>query len=113
MFLEVGASPAELRHSRSAMGGQDQDQESEDAGGTPPIRVMPAYGATIGVLGDVSPSQYARFLRTSPQLVLADTELAYQSCKRRIEREGSVVLSSIQFTCFLRPDFVEVRTYEK
>ena len=56
-----------------------------------------------------TPPVTRRFLRTTPQLVLDDTEAIYRSCKQRMEREGSTVLSSIHFTCSVRPDRVEVR----
>lgn len=49
-----------------------------------------------------------RFIHRSPHRVLEQTEATYRSCKRRIEREGSVVLSSINFTCSVRHDRLEV-----
>lgn len=113
MFLGVGDSPAELLLSRSARGGdQDEDngRESEEARGTPPMILTLSLEEAIGVVGEVTVGEYGRFVRTTPRLVLSDIEVAYQSCKRRIEREGSVVLSSIHFTCSVRPDLVEVST---
>lgn len=111
MYLGLGSSPAELLEPRrSALGDRDRDQglEAEEARGAPPVIVNSAYNNVVGLHGSVSPGQYARFQFTSPQLVLADTKLAYQSVKRRSEREGSVVLSSLHFTCSVRPDSVEV-----
>lgn len=112
MYLGVGTSPAELLDpQRSALRDRDSDQELEDAEearGTPPIIVNSAFNNVVGLNGSVSPGQYARFQHTSPQLGLAETKLAHQSVKRRSERKGSVVLSSLHFTCSVRPDSVEV-----
>lgn len=115
LFLAVGDSPAELLPSISAGRGQDQGQgqELEEAEGMSPLIVMGPDGEMVGVCGNVTVGQYAQFLCATPQRALALAELAYQSCKRRIEREGSVVLSSIHFTCSVRPDVVEVRAYDK
>lgn len=116
MYLGIGASPAGLLDLRPNVGDRDDDDDGGDeedgdgaAGGTPPVVVTSAYGSTIGLHGDVSPGKYARFMRTTNQLVLTDTEVVYQSAKRRIERDGSVVLSSLHFTCCVRPDILEVR----
>lgn len=113
MYLGVGTSPAELLDPRrSAVRDRDGVQELEgddgEARGTPPVYVTSAFNNVVGLHSSVSPGQYARYQRTSPQLVLADTKLAYQSVKRRSEREGSIVLSSLHFTCSIRPDDVEV-----
>lgn len=112
MYLGMGSSPAELlAPRRSALGDRDggrELEEAEEARGKPPAIVNSAYNNVVGLDALVSPGQYARFQRTSPQLVLADTKLAYQSIKRRSEREGSTVLSSLHFTCSVRPDSVEV-----
>lgn len=113
MFLGVGNSPTELLPSRSARRGQGQGQESEEAKGRSPLHVTEMYAESVGVMGSVTVGQYAQFVCTTTQQALADAELAYQSCKRRIEREGSVVLSSIHFTCSVRPDRVEVSAYDK
>ncbi|CAM9457034.1 unnamed protein product [Scytosiphon promiscuus] len=109
-LLGVGASPAELLACR---GGEGQGSASEEAKGSPPLRVESALGNAVLLNDDVSPGQYARFMRRTPQQVLTDTESAYQSCKRRMEREGSVVLSSIHFTCSVRPDRVEVSSRQE
>lgn len=114
MYLGIAASPAELLDLRpSHLGNRDDDGGDEEDGdgaarGTPPVVVTSAYGSTIGLHGDVAPRKYARFMRTTNQLVLTDTEVVYQSAKRRIERDGSVVLSSLHFTCCVRPDILEV-----
>lgn len=112
MYLGLGSSPAELLcPQRSALSDRDGDrelEEAEEARGAPPVIVNSAYNNVVGLHASVSPGQYARFQRTSPQFVLADTKFAYQSVKRRSEREGSIVLSSLHFTCSVRPDSVEV-----
>eukprot|EP00903_Cladosiphon_okamuranus_P013081 g12202.t1 len=111
MYLGVARSPVELLEPRrSALGERDHDQgpAAEEARGTPPVIVNSAYNNVVGLHGSVSPGQYARFQFSSPQLVLIDTKLAYQSVKRRSEREGSIVLSSLHFTCSVRPDSVEL-----
>lgn len=51
---------------------------------------------------------HVRYMRTQAELSLADAEIAYLSCRQRIEREGGVALSSIHFTCAARPDRLEV-----
>ncbi|CAM9241172.1 unnamed protein product [Hapterophycus canaliculatus] len=104
--LGVGASPAELLGCPAS---EDQGYGLGEARGSPPLSVDLAFGQTVVLNDDVSPGQYARFMRRTPQQVLIDTEGAYESCKRRMEREGGVVLSSIHFTCSVRPDRVEVR----
>lgn len=101
--LGVGASPAELLDRSGERNG------SGEARGSPPLSVDLAFGQTVVLNDDVFPGQYARFMRRTPQQVLTDTEGAYKSCKRRMERDGGVVLSSIHFTCSVRPDLVEVR----
>jgi len=115
MYLGIAASPAELLDlrplpsgDRDGVGGDEEDDD-DGARGTPPLIVKSAYGSTIGLHGDVAPGKYARFMRTTNQLVLADTEAVYQSAKRRIERDGSAVLSSLHFTCCVRPDILEVQ----
>lgn len=82
----------------------------EETKGAPPIAVDWTFGEAVALGEDVTPGQYARFLRSTNRLVLKDAEAAYHACGRRIEREGGVVLSSIHFTCCIRPDHVEVGT---
>eukprot|EP00752_Nemacystus_decipiens_P005953 g5376.t1 len=112
MYLGLGGSPAELLGPRQpALRDRVGDrylEEAEEARGIPPVTVSSAYNNVVGLHGSVSPGQYARYQRTLPQFVLSDTKLAYQSVKRRIEREGSTVLSSLHFTCSVRPDSVEL-----
>lgn len=103
--LGVSASPSELLDGR---GGEGQAHGPEEATGSPPLSVDLAFGQTVVLNDDVSPGQYARFMRRTSEQVLVDTERAYQSCKRRMARDGGVVLSSIHFTCSVRPDRVEV-----
>ncbi|CAM9148472.1 unnamed protein product, partial [Ectocarpus fasciculatus] len=107
--LGVSASPAELLHCRPGSGRQDPDQEIiEEARGAPPIAVDWTFGEVVALDDDVTPGQHARFLRSTNRLVLKDAEAAYHACRRRVEREGGVVLSSIHFTCCIRPDRVEL-----
>ena len=119
MYLGIADSPGELLELRRLpSGGRDDrddvgggvEEEYEVAKGTPPVVVTSAYGSTIGLHGEVAPGQCARFMRTTNQLVLADTEVAYQSAKKRIEGDGSTILSSLHFTCCVRPDILEVHT---
>ncbi|CAM9331708.1 unnamed protein product [Ectocarpus sp. 6 AP-2014] len=108
--LGVSASPAELLRCRSGSGRcEDLDDEiEEEARGAPPVAVNWTFGGAVALDDDVTPGQHARFLRSTNRLVLEDAEAAYHACGRRVEREGGVVLSSISFTCCVRPDRVEL-----
>ena len=96
MYLGVGTSPAELlgpRRSAARDRGRGEEpeeaEEAEEAKGAPPVVVNSAYNNVVGLSGSVSPGHFAQFQRTAPQLVLADTKLAYQSVKRRRLEKGA------------------------